>query len=118
MDLTYDEYVAAYEAGDFDGDPALDAYEELVQDALVPLVEPVMLAVEATEDFDGPRPWTWERHLLSLWLDNEIGEDGVRELLQDHFREEAERIVQETEPSGPCCNDFACPCGNTNNYPG
>lgn len=112
-DSDYDRYDAA-------ADAAHDAWMELVQPRLAELVDPIMAAVECMdEDGDYPHPWTWERYLLSIWLDEEGGEDALREELEEHFREEAEELANEdARESGPCCNDFACPCGNTNNYRG
>ena len=53
--------------------------------------------------------------MLAVWLDE--GEDALREQLEEEYREEAEEILRDSDP-GPCCNDYHCPCGNSNNYPG
>ena len=37
----------------------------------------------------------------------------------DLTREEAEeQASEELRESEPCCNDFSCPCGNTNTFRG
>jgi hypothetical protein len=105
--MSYDKYDAM-------ADAAADKWDEAVQPHLDGLVDPIMLAVEETEE-DQPHPWTYHRHLLQIWLDSDDGE--LRSLLEDEHREEAEEIAREQDP-GPCCNQFSCPCGNTNNYPG
>ncbi len=101
-------------------DAAYDEREALIQEALSPLVDPVMDAVEALaayieEHGEQPHPWTRHRHLLSIWLDED--DIALREYLDEHFREEAEEIARDRD-SGPCCYQFSCPCGNSNNFRG
>ena len=98
-------------------------WEEMVLEELDILIAPVMVAIEKIEEglcedpnYD-PQPWTWERYLLFV-LDSDDGEDIVREILEEYFLDEAEEAARENANNGPCCNDFHCPCGNNNNYPG
>jgi hypothetical protein len=103
-------------------DAASDARSELVQQFLDPLVEAELEFVYALDekingdDFDGydPHPWTWHRHLLGIWEDEENGgEDVVREILEEYFEDDAESEANDYEydNQGPCCSDFSCPCG-------
>lgn len=87
---------------------------DAVQLQLDRLVDPIMAAVEV-EDEDQPHPWTYNRHLLQVWLDD--SDEELRSMLEDDFREEAEQEAEEEDP-GPCCNEFSCPCGNSNNFSG
>ena len=107
-------------------DAAADAYDDYLEDAinekLAPHVDPVMeeihemlLTQDEGEWIDNAHPYTWERELLAIYVDE--GEDGLRELLDDHFREEAEEEAKDDYDSGPCCFQFSCPCGNSNNRP-
>lgn len=107
--MTYDRYDAAYDA-------AMDAWHETVQPHLDRLVDPIMNEVEVTDEAQ-PHPWTYERHLLQIWLDE--GEDALREMLEEEHRDEAEDAARDyAYDNTPCCNDFHCPCGNSNNYRG
>jgi len=93
------------------------SYEDDVQAELDLLIDPIMNRVEEVDE-NMPHPWTYDRALLQIWLDSPDADQAAREVLEEEYREQAEEIVQDRGPSGPCCNDFACPCGNTNNYPG
>ena len=95
-------------------DAAMDAYEDALKPILDGLVQPVMDRVEETDE-DQPHPWTRDRVMLAVWLDE--GEDALREQLEEEYREEAEETLRDSDP-GPCCNDYHCPCGNSNNNPG
>jgi hypothetical protein len=104
-----------YTLADARADAAQDAQQEEVDRYLQPKVEEVMDRVEQTDE-DMPHPWTRDRHMLQTWLDE--GEDALREGLEEEFREEAEDEARDNYEPGPCCNDFACPCGNSNSYRG
>lgn len=110
----YDDVWATEAMEDARYDAAMDAYEDALRPILNGIVQPIMDRVEVTDE-EMPHPWTYERHLLSIWL--EEGEDALREELEDEHREEAEEILRDQDP-GPCCNDFHCPCGNSNNFRG
>jgi hypothetical protein len=97
-------------------DAAMDAYDEALQPILDELVQPILDRVEETDE-DQPHPWTYERALLQVWLDSPEADGAVREILEEEYREEAEDILRDSD-RGPCCNDFHCPCGNSNNYRG
>ena len=106
-----DSYTAA--------DAADDQWAEIVQEYLAELVEPVMVKVRALDQArnagnDQPHPWTWERHLLAI---EDEDEDALHEELEEHFRDEADDNARNDGAGGPCCNQFSCPCGNTNNVP-
>jgi hypothetical protein len=66
-----------------------------------------------------PHPWTEDRHLIALWNEDE---DAFCALLDERFLEEAEEAAEEAAEAeyeeGPCCNDFSCPCGNSNSFRG
>jgi len=109
--MRYDDY----DASDARYDAATDAFEEAVREVLGEIVKPIMKTVDL-EDDDQPRPWTYRRALMGIWLDE--GEDALQEMLEEEYREVAEQIVNDRGPDGPCCNDFHCPCGNSNNYRG
>jgi hypothetical protein len=112
-----------YTAAEARADAAEDAWNEKVQEVLDPMVDEVMQRVDALADHidetgqDQPHPWTWDCYLLSIWEDEDQGEDALREELEEHFREEAEEEARDYM-EGPCCNDFHCPCGNSNNFRG
>lgn len=95
-------------------------YEALIREEIGSMSEETMLAIGELEASlppeDMPHPWTWHRHLLSILKDE--GEDSLLELLDELYRGEAEETVEDNYEPGPCCNDFSCPCGNSNNYPG
>jgi hypothetical protein len=103
-----------YDASDARYDAAMDAYEDALRPILDGIIQPIMKAAEL-EDDDQPRPWTYHRALMGVWLDD--GEDALREMLEEQYRAEAEEQLQNSDP-GPCCSDFHCPCGNTNSYRG
>jgi hypothetical protein len=109
-----DKYEAEYEA-------AMDVWEGNVQRFLRPRVDAEYarvenLAYEIRENGDQPHPWTRRRHFLWVWETD--GEDGLIEELEEFFRSEAEEGArEEARESGPCCNDYHCPCGNNNNVP-
>jgi hypothetical protein len=92
-------------------------YEDEVEVELGLLIDPIINRVEEVEE-NMPHPWTYDRVLLQIWLDSPHADLALREFLTDEYWGEAEEIVRDRGPSGPCCNDFACPCGNTNNFRG
>ena len=106
-----------YTAADARGDAAADAFNEAVQAVLDGIVQPILDRVEV-EDEEQPRPWTYERALLQVWIDSSEADGAVRELLEEEYREEAEDTARDQWDSGPCCNQFSCPCGNSNNFRG
>lgn len=109
--MTYDRYDAM-------ADAAHDAYEEALKPILDGLVQPILDRVEITDE-DQPHPWTYERALLQVWLDDPEADGAVREILEEEYREEAEELLRDQQYyEGPCCNQFSCPCGNTNNFRG
>ena len=102
----------SYTAADARYDEWTEKKEKLIEQSLTPLVDAVIGEImeleeemeEAREEpgFTDPHPWTWTRDLLAVWDDEENGgEDVVRELLSDHFREEAEENAQEIADDGP-----------------
>jgi len=98
-------------------DAADDARETAIQAELDILIQPIMDRVEEIDpDETYPRPLTRDQDMALLW--EQEGEDALRELLEEEHREEAEQEAENNYDAGPCCNDFSCPCGNTNNYPG
>lgn len=110
----YDDYDDQdYTLADARADAAEEAWNALVQVELDRLVQPIMDRVEETDE-EMPHPWTYERHLLSIWL--EEGDDALREQLEEEHREEAEEAARENN-EGPCCNDWHCPCGNNASPP-
>jgi hypothetical protein len=110
-----EEARVSYDIDDARYDAAMDAYEEELAPVLAGLVQPLMDAAEVAEE-DQPHPWTYERALLQIWLDE--GEDALQEHLEEELRDEAEEILRDNYEPGPCCYQFSCPCGNGNNYPG
>jgi len=105
-----------YSASDARREAAEDQFEEYVSAELDSLTGPVIRAVWAMDEAAYyPHPWTYERHLLSIW--QEDGDDGLDEYLAEEYREEAEEAVRDRGDEGPCCFQFSCPCGNTNNRP-
>jgi len=108
LTMSYDRYDAM-------ADAAHDSYEGALSPVLDALVQPLMDQAEVADE-DQPHPWTYERCLLQIWLDE--GEDALREHLEEELREEAEDALRDSYDSGPCCNQYSCPCGNSNNYPG
>lgn len=109
--MTYTKYDAMAEEAE-------EKYERLVSDAMDDLLAPIFAEVYSLdpEEDNDPHPWTWTRHLFEVWTED--GDDGLREYLEEDFREEAEEIVRETYEDGPCCSAFSCPCGNTNSFRG
>jgi len=117
-DADYDRYDAAADAAD-------DAWQEEVEPYLTALVDATTAEVWTLADEihesgeDQPHPWTWVRYLVSILEDEQDGgEDALQEELEEHYREEAEEEARDNYDPGPCCNDFSCPCGNTNNFRG
>ena len=115
--MSYEDYTAA----DARRDEAEDSWNELIADQLRPLVDKTIascMELRANIDargFDEPHPWTWYRHLLWCLEDDE---DALREMLDEHYYEEAEEVVKDNYDPGPCCRDYSCPCGNTNSFRG
>jgi len=116
--MRYDDYDASDAAADaFD-----DAREDAIRGELATLVDPIVEDVENLdydrgegEGIDDAHPWTHDRFLL--WIYDEEGEDGLREYLVEQLREDAEAAAEDSYDSGPCCFQFSCPCGNSNNRP-
>jgi len=112
-------YDSGYDRYDAAADAANDAWSEMVDKHLHPMVDEVMEQVEELwgeieeTGQDQPHPWTWERYLLSIWQDEkEGGEDALREELEEHFRDEAEDAARdEAYDNQPCCRSRDCPCG-------
>ena len=92
---------SSYDLSDARADAADDAWQEMVSRHLDPMVDEVIERVSDLEDEidstgqDQPHPWTWERHLLAIWNDEEQGEDAVREEVEERFRDEAEDAARE-----------------------
>ena len=111
----YDEYTAS----DARRDEYEDKLSEKIADAVRPMVDEVVEAVYAlraeidARGADEPHPWPWTRHLLWIMEEDE-DEDALREMLDEHFHDEAEERVRDEDDPGPCCNSFSCPCGNSN----
>jgi hypothetical protein len=108
--MSYDRYDAM-------ADAAHESYSALVETVLDEIIQPILDRIEATDE-DQPRPWTRDRELLQVWLDSPEADGAVREILVEEHYEEAEEILRDSYDQGPCCYQFSCPCGNTNNYPG
>ncbi len=106
----------SYTRYDAMADEAQEKYDEGVGAELETLTRPITDRIENMDaDAHYPHPWTYDRHLLEVWIEDE---DALQELLEEEYRDEAEEAYKDSYESGPCCNDFSCPCGNTNNYPG
>ena len=98
-------------------DAHYDAQHDLIQDELDTLVQPIMDRVEEIDpDENYPRPLTRDQDYAMIW--DQEGEDALRELLEEEHREEAEDAARDNYDEGPCCNEFSCPCGNSNNFRG
>ena len=108
----------SYDINDARADVANEKFEALVDDALDKIVSPIIELVQSmSEDAYYPHPWTYERSLLTVWLED--GDDGLTEHLEEEYREDAEEAVRDQEyDSEPCCSQFSCPCGNSNNFRG
>jgi len=111
-----------YTASDARADEAWEAREDAIREQLALLVDPVVDEIDEMvydrdegEWIDNAHPWTRKREWLAVY--DEDGEDGLRELLDEHFREDAEAAAEDAYDAGPCCNQFSCPCGNSNNRP-
>jgi len=117
----YDRFDDSERYADYD-DPADDVRGEIVSEIIrsdFEAGEAIGLALEdeqVSED-DFPHPWTWARHLAALWFE---GEDVLEEYLSDFYSDEIESALDDWRYNnqGPCCNNFDCPCGNSNNYRG
>ncbi len=101
-----------YTAADARYDEWTEKQAEQVQGCLTVLVDAAIGKImdleekmeEAREEpgFTDPHPWTWERSLLGLWDDEENGgEDAVRDLLSEQFKDEAEEDARNIADDGP-----------------
>lgn len=108
--MRYDD--DTYTAADARYDEWAEKKAELVEQCLAPLVDAaigeIMELEEAMEEareepgFTDPHPWTRERSLLAVWDDEENGgEDAVRDLLSEQFKDEAEEAAQNIADDGP-----------------
>jgi FKBP-type peptidyl-prolyl cis-trans isomerase (trigger factor) len=97
--MAYDpDYTAA--------DARRDEYEEKLSEKLTELVDAVI--DERWRDAN-----TEDQEEAMSMDDYRKAMKKLREELEEEFREEAEESF-----GGPCCNDFHCPCGNSNNFRG
>jgi hypothetical protein len=104
-----------YTAADARADAYNDVRDEAIQSELDTLVQPIMDRVEEIEvDANSPRPLTRDQDYALVWLTED--DTVLREQLEEEYREEAEDSARDNYDSGPCCNSFYCPCGNSNNY--